>query len=303
MTQKQSPAAAAPAARPLRHRARPGQRLVRLHQCVTFICCTPPDVEPRIHRPTSVTVPAHLLHYVRKQGDIHPRRWRRWKRVAWERCRCVCVCRHHKVEGIFEWRCGLRCPGETSELGWGVDRRLQPMRWLIGAASSSAGRRFGIPHPGVCSYWQRELNNTELKERRKGRLTSSTVPSVWAQPSATDCPFWRGRADLLTKNTRADFFFFYRRGKAAVVNRARIRLLKSPKCAADKIRSRPSVRVVLPAASVLGAPVTSALLPQQLLQLLCALFSLSLPFFPLRAAVLLPRVDSRVHVHRRMGAL
>lgn len=118
MTQKQSPAAAAPAARPLRHRARPGQRLVRLHQCVTFICCTPPDVEPRIHRPTSVTVPAHLLHYVRKQGDIHPRRWRRWKRVAWERCRCVCVCRHHKVEGIFEWRCGLRCPGETSELGW-----------------------------------------------------------------------------------------------------------------------------------------------------------------------------------------
>lgn len=33
------------------------------------------------------------------------------------------------------------------------------------------------------------------------------------------------------------FFFFYRREKAAVVNRARIRLLKSPKCAADKIRS------------------------------------------------------------------
>lgn len=192
----------------------------------------------------------------------------------------------------------------TGVAGWGVDRRLQPMSWLIGANSSSAGRRFGIPHPGVCSYWQRELNNTELKERRKGRLTSSTVPSVWAQPSATDCPFWRGRADLLTKNTRADFFFFFTAGKKPPSLTERVsgcsNLQNVP-----QIRSGPSVRVVLPAASVLGAPVTSALLPQQLLQLLCALFSLSLPFFPLRAAVLLPRVDSRlrVHVHRRMGAL
>lgn len=138
------------------------------------------------------------MTFIRGGGDGG----REWREKGVGVCACV---------GIIRWRVFLNKVSWwniwTGVAGWGVDRRLQPMRWLIGAASSSAGRRFGIPHPGVCSYWQRELNNTELKERRKGRLTSSTVPSVWAQPSATDCPFWRGRADLLTKNTRADFFF------------------------------------------------------------------------------------------------
>lgn len=48
------------------------------------------------------------MTFIRGSGD-GGREWRE---------KGVGVCRHHKVEGIFEWRCGLRCPGETSELGW-----------------------------------------------------------------------------------------------------------------------------------------------------------------------------------------
>lgn len=146
-----------------------------------------------------------------------------------------------------------------------------------------------------------EQHRAERKEKRKAYLLHRAFSLSTAL---------RHRLSFLKRKSRPPhqkhpcWFFFFTAGKKPPSLTERVsgcsNLQNVP-----QIRSGPSVRVVLPAASVLGAPVTSALLPQQLLQLLCALFSLSLPFFPLRAAVLLPRVDSRlrVHVHRRMGAL